>query len=101
MTNSQKESLYFMYANACNGLFYSDDIANDDSLHAEVRRDMRIIRNKFQWIKTAMELKAGSSIKSVDTLRYDELFRLMSELDAEHEDAIENMIRDYIKTINK
>ena len=90
-----------MYANACNGYFYSDDIAHDDSLHAEVRRDMRIIRDKFKWIKTAMELKAGSSIKAVDTLRYDELFRLMSELDAEHEDVIENMIRDYIKTINK
>jgi hypothetical protein len=90
-----------MYANACNGLFYSDDIANDDSLSAETRCNLRVIRDRFKWIKTAIELKAGSGIKAVDTLRYDELFRLMSELDAEHEDVIENMIRDYLKTINK
>lgn len=101
MTSSQRESLYFIYVNACNGYFYSEDLSNDYSLPPLMRMDIRSIGNKFKWIKTALELKSNSELKKVDTLRYDELYRMMSELDVEHEDAIEKLIKDYLNTIKK
>ena len=99
MTTSQQESLYFMYVSASNGYFYADDLSTDDSLPPRIRADMRIIRDKFKWIKTSIELKSSSALKSVDTLRYDELYRLMSMLDTKHENAIEKLINDYISDI--
>lgn len=100
MTTGQQESLYMIYINVSNALIYSSDLCNDDTLSSEAKRSIRVIRDKLKWIKTAMELKTDSSLlKNIDTLRYDELFRLLSELDIEHQDAIEKLIFDYVNNI--
>lgn len=100
MTTGQQESLYMIYVNINNAFIYSSDLCSDNTLSSEARRSVKVIRDKIKWIKTAMELKTDSNLlKSIDTLRYDELFRLLSELDTIHQDAIEKLIFDYINNI--
>lgn len=100
MTSSQQESLYFIYVNVTNATIYSGDLLRDDTLSKTAKDNVRVIHNKLNWIKVAMQLKTDSKIvQSVDTLRYDELFRLLAGLDDEHQDAIEKLIVDYIKQI--
>jgi predicted class III extradiol MEMO1 family dioxygenase len=100
MTTGQQESLYMIYVNVNNALIYSSDLCDDESLSAEARRSVKVIRDKLKWIKIAMKLKTDSKLlEDIDTLRYDELFRLLSELDVEHQDAIEKLIFNYVNNI--
>jgi len=100
MTTGQQESLYMIYVNVNNAFIYASDLFDDKTLSPVARQSVRVIKEKLKWIKTAMELKTDSKIlKAVDTLRYDELFRLLSELETEHQDAIEKMIFDYVTNI--
>jgi hypothetical protein len=100
MTNSQQESLYFIYVNVANATIYSEDLLKDNTVSKAVKDSVRVIHNKLNWIKVAMELKTDSKIiQSVDTLRYDELFRLLAKLDDKDQDTIEKIIVEYIKQI--
>lgn len=100
MTTSQQESLYFIYVNVTNATIYSEDLLKDDNISKAVKDSVRVIHNKLNWIKVAMELKTDSKVvQSVDTLRYDELFRLLAKLDDKDQDAIEKLIVQYIKQI--
>mgnify|MGYP006273056839 CR=1 FL=1 len=100
MTSSQQESLYFIYVNVTNATLYSSDLLRDETVSKTVKDAVRVIHNKLNWIKVAMELKTDSKlVQSVDTLRYDELFRLLAKLDDYHQDAIEKLISDYVKQI--
>ena len=100
MTTGQQESLYFIYVNVNNAFIYSEDLCSDDTVSSTAKQSIRVIRDKLKWIKTAMEIKTDSRLlKAVDTLRYDELFRLLSELDLEHQDALEKLIFNYVSKI--
>lgn len=100
MTTGQQESLYLIYVNVSNAFIYASDLCGDDSYPPSAKQSTRVIRDKLKWIKTAMELKTDSKLlKAVDTLRYDELFRLLTELDAKHQDALEKLIFDYVTNI--
>lgn len=100
MTTGQQESLYMIYVNVNNALIYSSDLYDNESLSPEARRSVKVIRDKLNWIKVAMKLKTdGKLLEEIDTLRYDELFRLLSELDVEHQDAIEKLIFNYVNNI--
>jgi hypothetical protein len=100
MTTGQQESLYMIYVNVNNALIYSSDLYDNESLSPEARRSVKVIRDKLNWIKVAMKLKTdGKLLEDIDTLRYDELFRLLSELDVEHQDAIEKLIFNYVNNI--
>ncbi len=97
MTLGQQESLYLIYVNIANGLIYSEDLCNDDTLSKSAKDSVRVLRDKFRWMKTAMELKTNSSLlKSVDTMRYDEILRLMSSLEDDQQDELECIIKNYI-----
>jgi hypothetical protein len=100
MTTGQQESLYMIYVNVNNALIYSSDLYDNESLSPEAKRSVKVIRDKLNWIKVAMKLKTdGKLLEEIDTLRYDELFRLLSELDVEHQDAIEKLIFNYVNNI--
>lgn len=100
MTSSQHESLYFIYVNVTNATIYSEDLLKDATISKAVKDSVRVIHNKLNWIKVAMELKTDSKIvQSTDTLMYDELFRLLAKLDDAHQQAIEKLIVEYIKQI--
>lgn len=102
MTQGQHESLFMTYVSACNGFMYTDDLRKDKSLSPHVRQSVNIICNKFEWIKKAMELKTDSSVlRTVDTLRFDEILRLMSCLNDEEQDDLEKLIREFVKNIKR
>ena len=102
MTQGQQESLFMTYVSACNGFMYTDDLRKDKSLSPHVRQSVNIICSRFEWIKKAMELKTDSSVlKSIDTLRFDEILRLMASLEDHEQDELEELIRDFVKNIRK
>jgi hypothetical protein len=100
MTTGQQESLHLIYVNVCNAYIYASDLCDDDSYSPLAKRDTRVIRDKLRWIKNAIELRTDSKmLQSIDTLMYDELFRLLSELDVNHQEALEKLIFDYVTNI--
>ena len=100
MTRGQQESLFLIYVNVCNGLMYSDDLCNDDTLSTIAKSSVRLLRDKFKWMKTAMELKTDSNLlKNVDTLRFDEVLRIMAELEEDELNGLEKVIQQYLNTL--
>lgn len=98
MTQSQKESLYMIYVHACNGLMYAQDLMKDETLDLRHRRNMMTLVIKFEWMKKALEIKTdGSVLRQIDTLRYDELSRVVSHLNNEQQDEIERLVIAYVK----
>jgi len=81
MTEGQQESIYLVYVNVCNALIYAEDMLIDDTLSKSARDVMRVIRDRLRWIKTNMDIKAEQDVsKTVDTLRYDGVMRLLSSM---------------------
>jgi hypothetical protein len=102
MTDGQKESLFMVYVSACNGYMYANDLERDKNLHTTIRQSAAAIANKFKWVKTSLEIKTDSSIlKQIDTLRYDEILRLMMNLDEERQEQLEKIISNFVDNINK
>jgi flagellin-specific chaperone FliS len=98
MTQSQKESLYMIYVHVCNGLMYAQDLMKDETLDLRHRRGMMTLVIKFEWMKKALEIKTdGSVLRQIDTLRYDELSRVVSHLNNEQQDEIEKLVIAYVK----
>jgi hypothetical protein len=95
LTESQAESMALMHASICNGLLYAEDLSKDkvfkQALHPFVI--------KFQWMKTTLELRLPyekrKASKEIDTLKYDELARLMSGM---NEDQI-CKLEEFAKTL--
>jgi len=100
MTEGQQESIYLVYVNVCNALIYAEDMLIDESLSKSARDVMRVIRDRLKWIKTNMDIKAEQDVsKTVDTLRYDGVMRLMSSLPEKHQGELEDLIVNYLKSI--
>jgi len=97
MTDGQRESLNMLYVSATNGTIYGEDLYNDKTLPAVVKRDVALILNKFAWIKRAMELRTdGTILRTIDTLRYDEILRLVCNLSPEQQDRLELLIKKFV-----
>lgn len=101
MTDGQKESFFMTYVSACNGLLYAEDLVKDKSLHPRIRQDVSLISNKFKWIKSSLEARTdGSILRTIDTLRYDEILRLMMNLDEENQHKLEMLISKFVDDLN-
>jgi hypothetical protein len=81
---------------------YADDLVMDERIDKYVRQNIAAIANKFHWIMKAMELKTDSSIlKTIDTLRYDEVLRLMMSLERDEQDELELIIKKFVDGLGK
>ena len=97
MTQGQVESLNLVYASVCNGYMYSRDLYKDNTFSKSGRDAIRPIMQKFEWMKKSIEAKVGSyRIKDIDTLRFDEILRLMSTLPVDAQNGLEKLIADYV-----
>jgi len=100
MTQGQQESIYLVYVNVCNALIYAEDMLLDDTLSKSARDVMRVIRDRLRWIKTNMDIKAEQDVsKTVDTLRYDGVLRLLSSMPEQYQEELEDLIVNYLKSI--
>lgn len=97
MTQGQVESLNLVYTSVCNGYMYSSDLYNDQTFAKSGRDAIRPIMQKFEWMKKSIEAKIGSrNVKDIDTLRFDEILRLLSTLPVDAQDGLEKLIADYV-----
>jgi hypothetical protein len=102
MTESQRENLFMIYVSAVNGFMYADDLVIDKSIDKYVRQNIAAIANKFHWIVKAMQLKTDPSVlKTIDTLRYDEILRLMMSLERDEQDELESIIKNFVDGLDK
>lgn len=102
MTESQRENLFMVYVSAVNGFMYADDLVIDKSIDKYVRQNISAISNKFHWIVKAMQLKTDPSVlKTIDTLRYDEILRLMMSLEPKEQDELELIIKKFVDGVAK
>jgi len=100
MTEGQQESIYLIYVNVCNALIYAEDILVDDTMSTSAKSAIRAIRDKLNWIKKNMDLKAHQDVsKTVDTLRYDGVLRLLASMPEENQGDLEDLIVNYLKSI--
>jgi len=99
MTNGQMESFHLIYVNVCNALTYADNLLIDD-ISKPARDSIRVIRDRLFWIKNAINIKLGVDLsKNSDTLRFDEILRLMTTLNQKQQDELESIIIEYLKTL--
>ena len=102
MTEGQRESLFMVYVSACNGLMYADDLYKDKTMLPHSRQNIGVLVNKFKWIKQAMELKVTSGVlREVDTLRFDEVQRLMMNLPPDKQDELESLVKKFVSENQK
>lgn len=100
MTEGQQESIYLIYVNVCNALIYAEDILVDNSMSASAKSAIRVIRDRLSWIKKNMDLKAEQDVsRTVDTLRYDGVLRLLASMPEENQGDLEDLIVNYLKSI--
>jgi hypothetical protein len=77
---------------------YAEDLFNDKTVSPHIRRGMMTLIIKFKWMKNALEARTdGTLLRNIDTLRYDELTRVVSHLSAEQQDEIEKLVIAYVK----
>jgi len=102
MTQGQRESFYLMYINICNALVYSEVLFLDDTLHPSARNSVRIIKDRLTWLKKEMDMKVHKDIsKTIDTLRYDNILRLICNLPENYQDKFEDTLVNFLKEIEK
>lgn len=89
------------YISACNGYMYASDLEKDKTLHINIRQTASAMANKFKWIKNSLEVRSNSAIlREVDTLRYDEILRLMMNLDEDNQHKLEMLISKFVDDLN-
>lgn len=101
MTQGQRETLTLIYVNTCNALMYADNFLLDSD--SKVAKDsVRVIRDKLKWIKTAMDIKVNvDNSKGIDTLRFDEINRLLSSMPEAYADRLESTIVKFLDDIEQ
>jgi hypothetical protein len=91
LTNSQAESFELMHSSVCNALIYAEDLHLGK--HIALRECLPPILTKLRWLKNAIELKVLASrrkeIRERDTLFFDEILRLVSNMDDEQKNLLE------------
>lgn len=99
LTKSQAESFELLHANVTNGLLYAEDLLS--SRHKAFLDTMPPVITKLRWLKTAIELKIPAERRGIaqsrDQLFFDEMLRLMTHMNTEQRDALENFIKTTLK----
>lgn len=99
LTKSQAESFQLLYASISNGLLYAEDLFK--SQHIAFRETMPPVLTKLRWLKTAIELRVTpdnrKTAREQDHLFFDEMMRLMTHMNQEQKDALENFIKTTLK----
>ena len=99
MTIGQQQSLHLIYVNIANALIYAEDLCIDDTFSPNAKSAVRTIRDRLRWLKQAIEIKTrGSELRSIDTLRYDEILRVVSMIPRNMQDDLEKVIVDYVNS---
>jgi hypothetical protein len=99
MTIGQQQSLHLIYVNISNALIYAEDLCIDDTFSTNAKSAVRTVRDRLRWIKQAIELKTERDVlKSIDTLRYDEILRVVSMIPSSMQDDLEKLIVGYINS---
>lgn len=100
MTQGQRESIFLIYVNVCNALIYAEDILVEDSASKSVKDAIRVVRDRLNWIKRNMDLKVHRDVsKTVDTLRYDGIVRMLANMPEEYQEKFEDAVVDFLKSI--
>lgn len=102
MNQGQRESIFLIYVNVCNALIYAEDILIEQQTSRAVKDAVRPIKDKLQWIKKNMDLKVHEDVsKTIDTLRFDGIVRLLSSMPDEYQDKLEDVIIKFLESIEK
>lgn len=102
MNQGQRESIFLIYVNVCNALIYSEDILVEQQTSRAVKDAIRPIKDKLSWIKKNMDLKVNADVsKSVDTLRFDGIVRLLSNMPDAYQEQLEDVIVKFLESIEK
>jgi hypothetical protein len=99
MTIGQKQSIHLIYVNVSNALIYAEDLCIDDTLSKIAKDSVRTIRDRLKWIKQSIEIKTDRELlQSIDTLRYDEILRVVSMIPCSMQDDLEKVIIEYVNS---
>lgn len=99
MTINQQQSLHLIYVNITNALIYAEDLCIDDTFSSSAKSAVRTIRDRLRWLKQAIEVKTrGTELRSIDTLRYDEILRVVSMVPRNIQDDLEKVVVDYVNS---
>lgn len=97
MTDGQRQSIHLIYVNVCNAFIYSENLLLEDSLSKTVKDSIRIIKDRLHWIKRAIEMKTNRAVlEKTDTMRYDEILRVVSMLPEELQGELEKCIVAFV-----
>lgn len=99
LTKGQAESFELLHASICNGLLYAEDLFN--TRNVAFRETMPPVLTKLRWLKTAIELRISpeqrKTARENDHLFFDEMLRLMTHMNKDQRDALENFIKTTLK----
>jgi len=95
LTKGQKESFALLYSNITNALMYAEDLYSYKLIH--FKDTMGPVVTKLRWLKSSIDLRIPAdrrpAARGVDTLRYDEIARLMAHMNKDQLDALENFAK--------
>jgi hypothetical protein len=99
MTIGQQQSIHLIYVNIANALIYAEDLCIDSTFPPNAKSAVRTIRDRLRWLKQAIELKTQKdTLQSIDTLRYDEILRVVSLIPTSMQDDLEKVIVEYVNS---
>lgn len=102
MNQGQRESLFLIYVNVCNALIYAEDILVEEQTSRAIKDGVRPIKDKLSWIKRNMDLKVHTDLsKTVDTLRFDGIIRMLSNMPEEYQEQFEETVVNFLKSLEK
>jgi hypothetical protein len=99
LTDGQKESFNLLYSNITNALMYAEDLYSYKLIH--FKDTMGPVVTKLRWLKSSIDLRIPAdrrpAARGVDTLRYDEIARLMAHMNRDQLDALENFAKTILR----
>jgi len=96
LTSGQAETFALLHASVCNALLYAEDLLTYGGIFRETMPPMV---TKLRWLKTNIDMRIPFEKRAmeVDTLRYDEILRMLTHLSQEDLDEIERVLNLSIK----
>jgi hypothetical protein len=96
LTSGQAETFALLHASVCNALIYAEDLLSYSGIFKEA---MPPILVKLRWLKSVIEMRIPFEKRAVqvDTLRYDEILRMLTHLSQEDLDEIERVLKFSLK----
>lgn len=97
LTSGQAETFALLHASVCNALLYAEDLLTYGGIFKETMPPMV---TKLRWLKTNIDMRIPFEKRAVqvDTLRYDEIVRMLTHLSQEDLDEIERVLNLSLKS---